>query len=77
MQGAPIELVAIDSPHDGVIAARREGEPSFIWVQDIGEALQAAMARGVDLVIPAALLAELRRSNELPPDWLPGCIVVR
>jgi hypothetical protein len=76
MDEAPIELLAMDRPHRGVIAARREGEPSFRWVQDIGDAVQAATARGVDLVISAELVAALRASGDLPPDWLPSCIVV-
>jgi hypothetical protein len=71
MDEAPIELLALDRPSDGMISARREGEPSFVGVQDIGDAMMAAMARGVDLVIPAALADELLRG--LPrdlPEWI-------
>jgi hypothetical protein len=74
--GGPIELVAIDWTNNGVITARREGEPSFVWVQDMGDAIQAAIARGVDLVVPADLVAELRAIGDLPLDWLPDRIIL-
>jgi hypothetical protein len=68
---APIELLAPYRPSQGLIPARREGEPSFVGVQDIGDAMMAAMARGVDLVVPADLAGELL--GDLPrdlPDWI-------
>ena len=76
MREAPIELVGIDWASDGVITARRDGEPSLVRVQDIGDAIQAAIARGVELVVPADLLTELRANGDLPSDWLPDRIVV-
>jgi len=38
MGSAPIELLALDDLYPGVIGARRQGEPSFTHVQDIGDA---------------------------------------
>jgi hypothetical protein len=63
---APIVLDALDQPEPGLILAHREGEPEFLWVQDLGDAVQAAWARGVDLVIPATIYEEIR--DELPPE---------
>jgi hypothetical protein len=68
---APIVLIAKDDPHEGVISARREGEPSFVWVQSGWDAVMAAASRGVELHIPASLMPEIR--SEFPPD-LPQCI---
>ncbi|SHH43974.1 hypothetical protein SAMN05443575_3870 [Jatrophihabitans endophyticus] len=70
----PIELVALDQPYEGVIAARRAGEPGFSHVQDVADAIMAALSRGCDLVVPAALFAEIRQ--DLPPD-LPDYIKIR
>lgn len=63
---APIVLIAKDVPHDGVISARREGEPSFVWVQSGWDAVMAAASRGVELHIPASLMPKIR--SEFPPD---------
>ena len=71
---APIELIALDAPHEGVISARRDGEPGFSHVQDVADAIMAALGRGVDLVVPAAMFAEIRSS--FPPE-LPSYIKVR
>jgi hypothetical protein len=70
---APVELIAVNDPFEGVISARREGEPGFSHVQDVADAIMAALSRGVDLVVPAALFDEIRDS--FPPD-LPGYIKV-
>ncbi len=43
--GAPIELLGLDAERE-VILARRAGEPSFVWVQDLADAHQAAALRG-------------------------------
>ena len=64
--GAPIELLALDDPYVGVISARRNGEPSFLWVQGVSDAIMAALGRGVDLVVPAELFDAIR--DEFPPD---------
>lgn len=68
--GSPIVLVALDEPDEGLIRAYREGEPSFVWVHGLSDALMSAASRGVDLVIPAALYEVLREDlPELPP-WV-------
>jgi hypothetical protein len=74
MSDAPIELVALDHPYEGVISARRAGEPSFLYVQGISDAIMAALRRGVDLVVPADLFEQIR--CDFPPD-LPSYIKVR
>jgi hypothetical protein len=74
MSDAPIELVALDHPDEGVISARRTGEPTFLYVQGISDAIMAALARGVDLVVPADLFEQIR--SDFPPD-LPPYIKVR
>lgn len=78
MAGPPIELLELDEPDQGmtVIRARREGEPSFTHVQDIGDAYMAAQVRGVHVVIPEHLIAELRMKGDLPPE-LPAWVEVR
>jgi hypothetical protein len=67
--GPPLELVALDEPYEGVISARRQGEPSFSHVLDVADAIMAALDRGVDLVVPAALFSRIRSGfpPELPP----------
>jgi len=42
---APVELIALDDPFDGVISARRAGEPSFLYVNGISDAIMAALMR--------------------------------
>jgi hypothetical protein len=71
---APVDLIALDEPYQGVISARREGEPGFSHVQGIADGIMAALGRGVDLVVPVALFDEIRDS--FPPD-LPPYIKVR
>jgi len=74
--GAPIELIDIDEW--GGISARRGGEPSFTGVSGtggiggiggIGDAIMAAMARDVELIVPAHLADELLA--DLPLDAMP------
>jgi hypothetical protein len=62
---APVELIANNDPTDGLISARRAGEPSFVWVNSGIDALMAARSRGVDLVVPESLMLEIR--DEFPP----------
>ena len=71
---APIELVALDEPYEGVGSARRDGEPGFSRVQGVADAILATLSRGVDLIVPAAMFAEIRDS--FPPE-LPPYIKVR
>jgi hypothetical protein len=68
-ESAPIELIALDTPYDGVIAAYRRGEPDFLWVNDVSDAIMAALSRGVDLVVPAVMFAQIR--DEFPPELPP------
>jgi hypothetical protein len=58
------------------IGARRAGEPAFTHVQDIGDAIKAALARDADLIIPRALFDELRARCDLPSE-LPPYIKIR
>ena len=68
----PVELLSVVD-EDGPMSARREGEPEFTGVQDIADAIMAAMARGVDLVVPRRLFDEIR--DGFPPE-LPSYIKV-
>jgi hypothetical protein len=62
----PIELIGFH-PETHVIVARRAGEPSFAWVQDIDDAYQAAATRGgVDVVTSAQFCDELLASGVSP-----------
>ena len=67
---AAIELYGFHPEYD-VILARRSGEPDFVWVQDIGDAHQAAAARGVDVFVTQKFRDELL-ANGLPPRELQG-----
>ena len=63
---APIELIGFD-PETHVILARRAGDPSFVWVQDIADAYQAAGSLGgVDVVTSAQFRDELRGEGVSP-----------
>lgn len=63
---APIELYGFHAECD-VILARRIGEPSFICVQDLDDAYQAAGSRGgVDVVVTKAFRAELLARGHSP-----------
>lgn len=65
-EDAPIELLGFDTDRD-VILARRVGEPSFVWVQDLEDAYQAAGFRGgVDVVVSRRVLDELRAAGMSP-----------
>jgi hypothetical protein len=68
-EDAAIELIALDSPFDGVIAAYRRGEPSFLWVNGVSDAIMAALSRDVDLVVPAEMFAKIR--EDFPPELPP------
>jgi hypothetical protein len=66
-RAAPIELYGFHPEYDGVILARRSGEPSFRWVQDLGDAYQAAASRGgVDLVVTREFRDELLAHGASP-----------
>ena len=71
---APIELIELDDPFEGAISAKRTGEPGFVHVSGISDAIMAALSRGVDLVIPARLYEQIR--SDLPAE-LPPYIKIR
>ncbi len=73
MSDAPVELLAVIDD-DGRMSARRDGEPSFTGVEDVADAIMAALSRGVDLVVPSELFNENR--DDFPPD-LPPYIKIR
>jgi hypothetical protein len=56
--------------------ARRDGEPSFVWVQDFSDAYQAARpSRGVDLIVPATIYREWIALG-LAPEKVPFGVVL-
>lgn len=68
MSGAPVHILGWDERRQ-VWLARREGEASFVRVQDFGDAYQAAcVSRGVDLVVPAAVYRQWIASGDAPED---------
>jgi hypothetical protein len=68
MSGAPVRILGWDERRQ-VWLARREGEASFVWVQDFGDAYQAArVSRGVDLVVPAAVYREWIAAGDAPEE---------
>jgi hypothetical protein len=71
---APIELMAADEPYSGTISARREGEPSFEFLNGVPDAIMAALARGVDLVVPREPFDQIW--VEFPPE-LPKYVNIR
>jgi hypothetical protein len=73
VSSAPVELVSL-LDHGGRMSARREGEPAFTGVEGVADAIMAALARGVDLVVPRQLFEETR--DAFPPE-LPSYIKVR
>jgi hypothetical protein len=70
----PVVLDAMDATDwsgQGRILAHRDGEPGFEAVTGLGDAIQAAWVRGVDLVIPASLYDQIRGNEpEQLPDWV-------
>jgi len=67
-------LIAVGDPYPETISARRDGEPSFKWVNGIGDAIMAALSREVDLIVPRGVYEELH--DEFPAD-LPPYIKIR
>ena len=68
MEEPPVRILDWDEER-GVWLASRDGEPSFVWVQDFGDGFQAAcVSRGVELLIPAAIYGEMVATGEAPPD---------
>ena len=44
--GAPIELIALSEPHDGVICASRANEPRLLACHGISGAIMTALGGG-------------------------------
>lgn len=66
MSGAPVQILGWDDDRQ-VWLARRENEPSFVWVQSFADAyLAACVHREVDLIIPAAIYREWVASDVAP-----------
>ncbi len=69
VSSAPVELLALDEPYEGghLRSPRRRAE--LLSRAGRGDAIMAALPRGVDLVVPAIMFAEMRDSfpPELPP----------
>jgi hypothetical protein len=64
---SPLVLVDWDESTDRFVMTRA-GEPSVTGATDLADAMMAALSRGVDLTIPAALFARLRRAGDIPPE---------
>jgi hypothetical protein len=64
--GAPVRILGWDDERQ-VWLARRDGEPSFVWVNSFIDAYQAArVSRGVDLMVPAAIYQEWAALGDAP-----------
>ena len=75
MPDAPVHILGWDERRQ-VWRARREGEPSFAWVQDFGDAYQAAhVSRGVDLIVPAAIYREWIAAGDAPEEVPRGVLL--
>ena len=58
MSGAAVHILGWDGARQ-VWLARRDGEPSFVWVQGFDDAyLAACVSRDVALIVPAAIYGE-------------------
>lgn len=66
MSGAPVHILDWDDQRQ-VWLARRDGEPSFVWVQGFADAyLAACVSRGVDLIVPAAIYRQWVATGDAP-----------
>ncbi len=75
MSGAPVHILGWDEERQ-VWLARRDGEPSFVWVQDFADAYQAAhVSRGVDLIVPAAIYREWIAIGDAPESLPRGVLL--
>jgi hypothetical protein len=75
MSGAPVHILGWDEERQ-VWLARRDGEPSFVWVPDFDDAYQAAcVSRGVDLIVSAAIYGEWAASGEAPKEPPRGVVL--
>jgi hypothetical protein len=69
MGGAPVRILGWDNEQE-VWLAERDGEPSYKWVQDFGDAYYSCLARDVELHVPASIYAEWVRGGEAPAEPL-------
>src|SRR4051812_35602263 len=66
--GEPIRILGWDEENH-YWAARRDGEPLFMGVQDLGDAINASSTRGdVDIVISDEVYEQMLQSSDA---WLP------
>ena len=75
MSGAPVHVLGWDGERQ-VWLARRDGEPSFLWVQDFADAYQAARARSVDLIVSAAVYRGWIAIGEAPEQLPRGVLLL-
>lgn len=76
MGGAAVHILGWDGDRQ-VWLARRDDEPSFVWVQDFADAYQAAhVSRGVDLIVPAEIYREWAVRRQAPKQPPPGVWLV-
>lgn len=74
--GAAVHILGWDGDRQ-VWLARRDGEPSFVWVQDFADAYQAAhVSRGVDLIVPVEIYREWVARKQAPKEHPPGVWLV-
>jgi hypothetical protein len=75
MSGAPVHILGWDDDRQ-VWLARRDGEPSFSWVQSFADAyLAACVHREVDLIVPAAVYEEWVSAGNAPQVPLRGVVL--
>ncbi len=75
MSGAPVHIVRWDEDRK-VWLARRDGEPSFAWVQSFADAyLASCLNREADLIVPAAIYAEWAAAGDAPPIPPRGVVI--
>lgn len=67
MADAPVRIFGWDEEREVWLAAR-DGEPSFVWVQDFADAYQAAESRDVEVVVPSGIYAVMVADGEAPSD---------
>jgi hypothetical protein len=72
---APVHILRWDDERQAWLA-HRDGEPSFVWVQDFLDAYQAAHdSRGVDLIVPASIYQEWV-ATDLAPEQAPAGVLL-
>jgi hypothetical protein len=67
---APIVIHGWDEENN-YWTASRDGEPSFLGVQDLGDAYQASNTRGAELIISDGVYAQMVALGEAPSTTSP------